>query len=159
MFAWNMVLALAWAALYGDFSLTTLSVGFAVGYALLALMVSGGVVERGSYTARVGRAAAFVGYFLWELVLANIRIAHDVLTPRHHMKPGIVAVPLDARTDAEITLLANFITLTPGTLSLDVSEDRKLLYIHAMYIDNDDPDALRASVKQGFERRLLETLR
>ncbi|BCW99572.1 MAG: cation:proton antiporter [Armatimonadota bacterium] len=159
MFAWNMVLALAWAALHGEFSLTSLSVGFAVGYLLLALLVRGGLVGQSPYTARASRAAGFIAFFLWELVLANIRIAHDVLTPKHHMQPGIVAIPLDAKTDAEITLLANLITLTPGTLSLDVSEDRRVLYIHAMYIPNGDTDALRADVKNGFERRLLETLR
>ena len=159
MLAWNMVLALAWAALHGEFSLTSLASGFAVGYLLLALLVKGGLVGENPYTTRVGRALGFLVYFLWELIIANIRIAYDVLTPRHHMQPGIVAIPLEAKTDAEITLLANFITLTPGTLSLDVSEDRKLLYIHAMYIENADPDALRAGVKNGFERRLLETMR
>jgi multicomponent Na+:H+ antiporter subunit E len=159
MFAWNVVLALAWAALHGEFSLLSLSVGFVIGYGLLALLAKGGLVEQTPYTARVGRALGFIFYFLWELVLANVRIAYDVLTPKHHMQPGIVAIPLDAKTDAEITLLANFITLTPGTLSLDVSEDRRLLYIHAMYIQNGDADALRADIKNGFERRLLETLR
>ncbi len=159
MFAWNMALALAWAALHGEFSLTSLSAGFVVGYVLLAMLVKGGLVGENPYTGRVSRALGFTAFFLWELVIANIRIAYDVLTPRHHMKPGIVAIPLDAKTDAEITLLANFITLTPGTLSLDVSEDRRLLYIHAMYITGGDPDTVRADVKGGFERRLLETLR
>jgi multicomponent Na+:H+ antiporter subunit E len=68
-----------------------------------------------------------------------------------------VAVPLDARTDAEIVLLANLITLTPGTLSLDLSDDRTVLYVHAMYLT--DPDELRREIKEGFERRVLEVLR
>jgi multicomponent Na+:H+ antiporter subunit E len=75
------------------------------------------------------------------------------------MRPGIIAIPLDARTDLEITLLANLITLTPGTLSLDVSADRRVLYVHVMYIDNDDIEAVRRSIKDGFERRVLEVLR
>jgi multicomponent Na+:H+ antiporter subunit E len=75
------------------------------------------------------------------------------------MRPGIIAIPLDARTDLEITLLANLITLTPGTLSLDVSADRRVLYIHVMYIDNDDIEAVRRNIKDGFERRVLEGLR
>jgi multicomponent Na+:H+ antiporter subunit E len=75
------------------------------------------------------------------------------------MRPGVVAIPLDARTDAEITLLANLITLTPGTLSLDVSSDRRMLYIHVMYIDNDDLEEVRRKIKAGFERRVLEVLR
>jgi multicomponent Na+:H+ antiporter subunit E len=75
------------------------------------------------------------------------------------MRPGVIAIPLNARTDVEITLLANLITLTPGTLSLDVSADRSVLYIHVMYIDNDDIDAVRRKIKEGFERRILEVLR
>ena len=73
------------------------------------------------------------------------------------MKPGIVKIPLDARSDLEITLLANLISLTPGTLSLDVSDDRKVLYVHAMYV-NDREDFV-ASIKNGFERRILEITR
>jgi multicomponent Na+:H+ antiporter subunit E len=73
------------------------------------------------------------------------------------MRPGIVAVPLDAQTDLEITLMANLITLTPGTLSLDVSEDRHTLYVHAMFVDS--PESVRDSIKNGFERRLLELIR
>jgi multicomponent Na+:H+ antiporter subunit E len=74
------------------------------------------------------------------------------------MHPGVIAVPLDARTDAEITLLANLITLTPGTLSIDVSADRKVLYIHTMDL-GDDPVRFRREIKEGFERRLLEVMR
>jgi multicomponent Na+:H+ antiporter subunit E len=71
----------------------------------------------------------------------------------------VVAIPLDAKSDIEITLLANLITLTPGTLSLDVSSDRSVLYIHVMYVDNDDLDEVRRKIKSGFERRVLEVLR
>ena len=73
------------------------------------------------------------------------------------MRPGVIGIPLDAETDLEITMLANVISLTPGTLSLDVSEDRKTLYIHAMYVEN--PDDLRTEIKDGLEKRLLELLR
>jgi multicomponent Na+:H+ antiporter subunit E len=73
------------------------------------------------------------------------------------MKPGIIAVPLDAETDFEITLLANLITMTPGTLSLDLSDDRKTLYVHAMYIT--DPEKIRHSIKHDLERRVLAVLR
>ena len=102
-------------------------------------------------------AIRFSGFFLWQLILSNLRVAYDVITPRLYMRPGIVAVPLDAQTDEEITLLANLITLTPGTLSLGVSEDRRTLYVHAMFVDS--PDRVRDSIKNGFERRLLELIR
>jgi multicomponent Na+:H+ antiporter subunit E len=73
------------------------------------------------------------------------------------MKPGIIALPLDVKTDLEITLLANLITMTPGTLSIDTSEDKKVLYVHAMYLD--DPEEYKKDLKSGLERKLLEILR
>jgi multicomponent Na+:H+ antiporter subunit E len=109
------------------------------------------------YFGKVGQVVGFAAFFAWEVVQANMRVAMDVLIPHPRMTPGIVAIPLDAKTDAEITLLANLITLTPGTLSLDVSSDRRVLYIHAMYID--DIEEFRKGIKDGLERRLLEVLR
>ena len=91
------------------------------------------------------------------MVKANIQVAIEVVTPTHHMKPGIVSVPLDAKTDVEITFLANLITLTPGTLSLDVSTDRKVLYVHSMYVHN--KQEFIDDIKNGFEKRLLAILR
>jgi len=73
------------------------------------------------------------------------------------MRPGIVAVPLEARSDIEITLFANLLTLTPGTLSLDVSSDKKVIYVHALYVD--DAGSFRREIKEGLEKRLLEVLR
>ena len=80
-----------------------------------------------------------------------------VLSPNMNLKPGIFAYRLKVDRDFEITLLANLITLTPGTLSVDVSEDRQYLYIHA--IDCSDPDATRKDISDGFERRILEAFR
>jgi multicomponent Na+:H+ antiporter subunit E len=91
------------------------------------------------------------------MLLANLRVAYDVATPRHHMRPGIIALPLDAITDVEITLLANLIALTPGSLSLEVSADHSVLYVHAMYID--DIAAYQRHIKESFERRVLEVTR
>ena len=109
------------------------------------------------YFRRTRRLLLFLPWFLWQMVVSNLRVAYDVITPWHTSKPGVVAVPLDAETDLEITLLANLITLTPGTLTLDVSEDRKTLYLHAMFIT--DPEDVRREIKDGLERRLLELLR
>ena len=109
-----------------------------------------------AYGARLKAIGGFIVFFLKELIMANLKVAFDVLTPRHHMRPGIVAIPLDPKTDLEITVLTTLITLTPGTLSLHVTDDRRILYIHAMYID--DPDQLVRGIKEGFERRVREVL-
>lgn len=152
---WNILLALLWVAATGRFSFSNLVVGFVVG--LLILAFTRQVVGSPDYLRKFRQVIGLALFFIWELVLANLRVAYDVLTPRHHMRPGVIAVPLDAKTDPEITLLSNLITLTPGTLSLDVSADRRVLYIHAMYID--DVQEVKRRIKDGFERRVLEVLR
>ena len=155
VFALNVVLSLLWAAVVGSVDTSHLVVGFVFGYGVL--WVSKPLLGETDYFAKGPKAIAFGAFFAWELVLSNLRVAWDVLTPRAYRRPGVVAVPLDAETDTEITLLANLVTLTPGTLSLDVSEDRRTLYVHSMFVD--EPDDLRREIKDGFERRVLELLR
>jgi len=154
-FLLNIFFSLVWALASGALSPASLMAGFALGYFVLWLTQS--MMPPTRYFSRLASAIRFAGYFLWQIILSNLRVAYDVVTPHLYMRPGIVAIPLDAKTDREITLLANFITLTPGTLSLDVSEDRRYLYVHAMFVD--DVDEFRASIKDGFERRLLELMR
>ncbi|MGB7949431.1 MAG: Na+/H+ antiporter subunit E [Candidatus Binatia bacterium] len=156
-FLWNILLALAWMGLTEDYSPQTLIVGFILGFFILFFVRR--IVGGPDYLVKVGQTLGLFLFTVWELILANLRVAYDVMTPRYFMRPGIVSIPLDARTDVEITLLANLITLTPGTLSLDVASDRSVLYIHVMYIDEDDLEVIRRKIKTGFERRVLEILR
>jgi multicomponent Na+:H+ antiporter subunit E len=139
----------------GAFTPANFIAGFGLG--LLVLYFTRRAVGAPEYITKVRLAIGLVIFFLKEMMIANLRVAYEVLTPRHNRRPGVVAVPLDARTDAEITLLANLITLTPGTLSLDVSADRSFLYVHAMYVD--DVNDVKRQIKDGFERRLLEVMR
>lgn len=155
MLVWNISLALIWAAITGRFALSNVLVGMVLGY--LVLYLARPIMGPSTYFTRIRRAVGFAAFYVRELVKANLRVAADVLTPRPRIRPGVLAIPLDARTDAEITMLANLITLTPGSVSLDVSSDRRFLYLHAMYID--DPEEYRASVKSSIERRVLEVLR
>jgi multicomponent Na+:H+ antiporter subunit E len=103
------------------------------------------------------RALVLTGYFIKELFISNFRVLWDVITPGHISRPGIVGVPLDAQTDLEILLVANLVSLTPGTLSIDVSEDRKTLFVHVMFLE--DVEEIRLSIKNGLEKRVLEVLR
>lgn len=149
----NLILSLVWAAITGGFSPGNLTVGFVFGIAALW------PVRHRFDTRAINRpylllALAFL--FARELVRSGIRVAIDVLRPKLTFKPGIVAVHIDLKSEIEIMILANLISLTPGTLSVDVSKDRSTLYVHAMNID--DPDALRQEIKNGFERRVREAL-
>lgn len=151
----NLLLAMIWVFLTGKFSVVNFSFGLVLSFFLL--WVATRDEEERKYFSKFPKYISFFFYFLYELVKANLEVAYDVITPKFYMKPGIIGVPLDAQTDLEITLLANLITLTPGTLSLDVSEYRKILYVHAMYIT--DKDEFIHSIKNGFEKRLLELTR
>jgi multicomponent Na+:H+ antiporter subunit E len=156
----NLFLMLAWGALTNDFSLLNLFVGFVIGYMLLALLANRGVTGSKRYLVRTRRVAGFLMFYILEVIRANLRMAVDTLAPRLVTRPGVVAVPLDARTntDTELMLLSNLITLTPGTLSIDFSPDRRILYVHAMDIPNDDAEALRRKIKYDLERRVIEVL-
>ena len=155
MFAGNLLLALGWVAMSGQFDVVNLLVGFVFGYIVLYLLQR--VIGRSRYFTRTLGLLRFIGFYIVEVVQANLRVAFDVVTPTDYAKPGIVAVPLDARTDVEIMLLSNLITMTPGSLSIDVADDRSVIYVHAMYLE--DPDELKRQIKDDLERRVLELLR
>lgn len=148
----HVLLALAWAALNGQLTPETLAGGFVLGYIILYL--SRRALGSHRYVTKVPQVLRFLGYFVVELFKSNIRVAYEVITPHFNMRPAIIAVPLDIQSDIEITLLANLITLTPGTLSLDVSSDKRVLYVHSMYVT--DIEAFRDEIKNGFERRVKE---
>ena len=156
LFIYNILISMLWALLIGKVSVGSLSAGFILGYVALILLYPDSA-RKSSYFRKTIQGMRFALFFMKELIVSSWRVAKDVITPIPHMRPGIIGIPLDAETDLEITMLANVISLTPGTLSLDVSEDRKTLYIHAMYVIN--PDDLRREIKDGLERRLLELLR
>jgi multicomponent Na+:H+ antiporter subunit E len=155
MFLWNISLAFIWAAVTGHFTLSNVAVGMIVGYAVL--FVAQPLMGPSNYFTRIHYALGFAVFYMWQMFISNLRVAYDVLSPGAHARPGVLAIPLEAKSDLEITMLANLITLTPGSVSLDVSSDRRFLYLHAMYID--DVDQYRENVKTSFERRVLEVLR
>ena len=155
MFALNLVLALVWMAMTGNFDVVNLALGFAFGYVVLFLLQR--AIGRSRYFSKSVGLVRFVAFYVIDVVRANIRVAFDVVTPASRAHPGIVAVPLDARTDVEIAVLANLITMTPGSLAVDMSDDRSVIYVHSMFAE--DPDALAREIKDDLERRVLELLR
>ncbi|MEM6711131.1 MAG: Na+/H+ antiporter subunit E [Pseudomonadota bacterium] len=91
--------------------------------------------------------------FIIELIKASIDVALAVISPTENLKPGIVAVPLDLKTDMGIATLANIVSLTPGTTSLHVSDDRKLLYVHVL--DHESDESVIKEIKTVLERRVM----
>lgn len=98
-------------------------------------------------------------FYFKELVISSFQVAYASLTSTSNMSPGVIALPLDAETDLEIALLANLITLTPGTLSIEVSDDRSILYVHTMFIEDGDIEKMEKVLKEDFEKRILRITR
>lgn len=151
----NLFLALAWMLLNGSYTIGNFAVGFVVGFMALRLSQPFGL--KTSYFSRFTAVLGLFSYFMYELLVCVTRVTWDVITPTHLSDPDIVYVPLDVKTDLEITLLANMVSLTPGSLSLDVTEDRKFLIVHAMFAPKHEE--VINEIKSGLEKRILEVTR
>lgn len=145
-----ILLALAWAALQGEISLGNLIAGYAIGYVILTLLARGGVMPS-TLAARTLHALRLALFVVGELVVANVRVAFDVVRGTR-IEPAVIAIPLDVSSDAEILLLSMLINITPGSVTLDLSDDRRTLYVHVMHMRSADES--RREIKDGFERRV-----
>lgn len=153
----NLVLMLGWCGAFGSFGPWTLGTGFVAGFGALWLTrhLWGGA--RSSYFRRTLAGFSFAVFYAGALVRSAWTVAKQVLSPTITARPGVIAVPLTATRDVEIATLANLVTLTPGTMSIDVANDRSTLYVHVMVLD--DADAVEADIRENFEARLLKVLR
>jgi multicomponent K+:H+ antiporter subunit E len=98
---------------------------------------------------------AYVALVLWDVVVANVAVAKIVLfKPNHRLQPAFIVIPLELRAPEAITLLAGTITMTPGTVTAELSADGRSLLVHAL--DAPDPDAVRDEIKSRYEARIKE---
>lgn len=150
-----LLFTLTWVAVTGSFTLLNLAFGLVLSG--LALFLIRENVQPSRIAVRPFKVLSLVILFFKELALSAFKVAVLVVQPRMDLKPGILEFPLKVDRDFEITLLANLITLTPGTLSVDVSDDRRFLYVHAL--DCADPAATIRDIADGFEAKILEAFR
>jgi multicomponent Na+:H+ antiporter subunit E len=155
LFLLNVLLGLGFMIAQESFTLSNLCAGFGIGYAVLWLMRP--LYKNNRYFTRVNSIIRLTAFFTKALFLSNFRVLWDVVTPSQISRPGIIRMELEARTDLEIMLVANLISLTPGTLSVDTSKDNRYLYVHVMFLE--DLEQTRRELKNGLERRVLEVLR
>ena len=150
MFLGSLLLAFVWAALQGEITLVNLAVGYLVGYAILAFLARGGVLPS-TLATTTAHALGLAAFFAWALLLANFRVAADVLRG-NRIRPAVVGIPLEVTSDGEILLLSMLINITPGSVTIDLSDDRRTLYVHVMHMKS--ADETRREIKDGFERRV-----
>lgn len=153
-FVLNLLIALAWLGMTAEFTALNLFAGYVLGY--FALWIAPRPLGSGRYFRKVGQSAEFIIFFAVEVTVATVRIAYEIVTPTHYMKPAIVAIPLDTRSKLETAVLASLITLTPGSFSIEISADEKTLYVHTMYLES--PESFREEIKEKFEKRVMNLL-
>lgn len=151
----NIMIAIMWMFLYESYEFNDFFVGYVMGILLLFFLQR--FIPDEFYMKRVGKVLYLILLFIKELILSNITILKWVYKPKLDMEPGIFAVPVDLKSNWEITLLANLITLTPGTLSIAVSNDHSYIYVHAMNIGDVEEEI--NSIKESFERAIKEVTR
>jgi multicomponent Na+:H+ antiporter subunit E len=138
----------------GTFTGLNLLLGAGVG--AIAVLLLRRSLAQGRSLRQIWNALSLALLFIYELCVSAVRVAIVVLNPdmKSALRPAIVAFPLTVKSDAEITLLANLITLTPGTLSIDVSEDRSVLFVHVLTLST--REALISEIAGGFEAKVRE---
>jgi multicomponent Na+:H+ antiporter subunit E len=127
-------LALVWVVLWRGLSVGNVLAGLAVGAGVLLLFPP----ERRAHRLRVrgGPMVKLLGYFLWKLVEASAVVAWEIVTPKNKLNEGIVAVPLSTSSETVVTIIANAISLTPGTLTIEVDQSPSVLYVHVMHLQS-----------------------
>ncbi|MFC4558891.1 Na+/H+ antiporter subunit E [Virgibacillus kekensis] len=151
----NVVIAVMWMFLSESYTGASFLSGYILGMLLLLLLNK--FIPDAFYMRKVFKILNLIILFIKELITSNVEIIKMVYKPNLEFEPGIFAMPTDLKSNWEITLLANLISLTPGTLSVAVSHDNTHIYIHA--IDIDDIDEAIDSIRNTFEKAISEVTR
>lgn len=149
----TLLLAIVWIFLQNE-----VSAGMAVFGLILGILIPWVTSIWWPDTPRIfhlGKMARYSLLVLWDIMVANVQVAWIVLTvPNEKLKPAWIAIPLELKQPEAITVLAGTITLTPGTVSADLSDQGRSLLVHVLHTD--DPDAVRDEIKTRYEARLKE---
>lgn len=156
-----ILLTLFWMGLEQEVTLRGVVTGFLLSVAAVTLsrylLPGTAMADRIPSAREVWFALVYLARLLYEIALANWTVLKHVLRPKLTIKPGIVAVPTRMKGDVEVSILANSITLTPGTWTLEPSEEESVLYVHAL--DAGDPDDVRRAISERLEEHILRFTR
>ncbi len=148
----HVLLATLWCLLVQDFSLASVLVGFIASGLVLILLRQ--MTGKARFFYKLTVFARLLLFFVYELVVANLQVAWLILRPRLRVQPAFIRLPIELKTDLGITSLANMISLTPGTISVDVADDRASLVVHCLNVT--DIAATKRTIKHRFEAQLKE---
>ena len=148
----NIAIALIWAFLHTSYTFKNFFIGFVIGAILLLLFQRR--FGQDFYLRKILKVLKLLFIFIKEIVVANFQVFFLVIKPKLHLRPGIIQLPIDLRSPLKIVILANMITLTPGTLTMEISPDNKILYIHVL--DIGDEEAIKNDIRTKFENNIKE---
>ncbi|KMK77200.1 Na+/H+ antiporter subunit E [Alkalihalobacillus pseudalcaliphilus] len=151
----TIVITVTWMLFQNSFTIVDLGLGYAVSIGIVFFFIS--LKGERFYLGRVWAAFVFIAVFLRELVVANLHVAKIVISPKIDIEPGIIAIPTKLQSETEKTLLAASLTLTPGSLSMEFSEDGKTLFVH--FLEAGDREERIRFILDTFEKRILEVTR
>ncbi|WP_066194257.1 MULTISPECIES: Na+/H+ antiporter subunit E [Gracilibacillus] len=151
----NIIIAVMWMFLSESYTFPSLLTGFIIGALLLFMLRR--FIPANFYLYRVWKIIKLLLLFVKELLISNIDIVKWVYKPKQTYYPGIFAYPTELKSSWEILLLTSLISLTPGTLSVAVSDNNKIIYIHAMDIESDETSI--KEIKETFEKAIMEVTR
>ncbi|MCC5892300.1 MULTISPECIES: Na+/H+ antiporter subunit E [Exiguobacterium] len=148
----NTVIAIMWAVLWNSYTGVDFLLGYIVG--IFILFVLRRFLHFDFYMRRVFAAFKLIALFIKELIMSNIDVVKVLLSPKFDIEPGIIEVPTQLKSDWELTLLASLISLTPGTLSMDFSEDKKSIFVHSIHVP--DKEQMIREIHDTFEKAIME---
>ncbi|AXF54648.1 Na+/H+ antiporter subunit E [Salicibibacter kimchii] len=148
----NIAIAIFWMALQNEYTSVNFVIGYLVGIVVVFFLRRS--LPQTFYMQRVWAIIKLIFLFIKELVVANIDMIRVIVSPRLNVTPGIVALRTSLKTDWEVTVLSMCITLTPGTMTMDYSEDGRTLYIHCIHVEN--TQEVIDDVRNNFERAIRE---
>ena len=155
-----LLMTLVWAALQASFSPDVLLLGALFSWVILRVSRplfstdEPGVFPAGRPVRRIWRNLVLIVVFVREVVLSAVQVVWYVMQPTLTIRPAVIEYPLNVQTDREITVLANMISLTPGTLSLDVAPDRSAIYIHAISVSEPGGQDVIDRIKDSLEKHI-----
>ena len=150
----NLGIAFVWTLLQAEYSALNFLVGYVLGLAFL--FVFRGQLDGRLYIYKWWSVFVLFLIFLKELIIANFIVIAQVLRPKLSIEPGIIAYSTELKTGGQVTLLANMISLTPGTLSMEISPDNSTIFIHVFNID--DQEKIVKGIRENFEKRIMEVV-
>lgn len=156
-FLLNLLLSLVWVALTGHLNYLNFFFGFILGFGILWVLARTRDSAEKGYFYKVPKLLLFCLFFLYDILKANIEVTKEILTPRFQLRPAVVTFEHSLKSDFEITMLTNLIALTPGTMVLKISPDKKYLFIHCFNIK--DKEQFIAHLRNGLEKKLIEVIR